>query len=182
MRDLRTHRSNKPMHRLSLLLLIALAILAGCATEEQQLVGKWRGKVEMNSAMKNSPYGNMASQYVNMIQPQLDLRPDKTFLLSISMAPIEGTWFLKDGDIVLTPKTFMGMPAGQARKKADDALDKADNGGDHPLGFQMPSAASLIPDTKEIRVKVVDKGESLSLDPAAGTMLGGMGEMTFTKV
>jgi hypothetical protein len=157
------------------LLPLAAILLTGCMTEEQQMVGKWRGKVEMSAAMKSSPYGNMASQYINMIQPQLDLRPDKTFVLSFSMAPIEGTWALKNQDIILTPKSVMGMSAGKARQEADKAMN-------HAPGFQMPMGMNLIPDDKQLTVHVLNHGQELTLDPAAGTIAGGLGQMSFTKV
>ena len=145
-------------------------------SEEDQLVGKWRGKVVLSSTVTDSPMGAMAGSYINMVEPQLDLRPDKTFVLSLSMAPIEGTWALKNEQIILTPKTVMGMSASKAREQADKAIEHA------PAGLQMPFGANMIPGTKEMRVQVLGKGQKLILDPGAGTMFGGFSKMTFTKV
>lgn len=164
------------MRRFFLPFLTILLLLGGCMSEEEQLVGKWRGKVELSAAIKSSPMGAMAGSYMSLVDPQLDLRPDKTFVLSLSMAPVEGTWTLKDQEIILTPKKVMGMSAGQARKQVENAMDRA------PKGIPLPFGADMIPDTKEMRVKVLDHGQKLTLDPAAGTMLGGFGKMTFTKV
>ncbi len=159
------------------LILVPLAILiTGCMSEEDQLVGKWRGKVELGSVLKGSSMGAMAGNYANMIEPQLDLKPDKTFVLSLSMAPIAGTWAYKNQEIILTPKSVMGMPANEARKEAAKAMDHA------PSGFSMPFGANMLPDTKEMKVEVLNKGQKLTLDPASGTIFGGFGKMTFTKV
>lgn len=145
-------------------------------SEEDQLVGKWRGKVDLGAAMKGTSMGAMAGNYANMIEPQLDLRPDKTFVLSFSMAPIEGTWALKNQEIVLTPQSVMGMPADKARQEAAKAMDRASS------GFPMPFGANMLPDTKVMKVEVINKGQRLTLDPASGTIFGGFGKMTFTKV
>src|SRR2546423_12352136 len=87
--------------------LLSLLLAAGCMTPEEKMVGKWRGKVEMGQSMKStlnaSPMGAMAGNIASMIDPQLDLRPDKTFTLSLSMAPIDGTWKLDQNEITLTP-------------------------------------------------------------------------------
>ena len=164
------------MRRLILLLpLLLLLLLTGCLSEEEQLVGKWRGKVELGSAIKSSPMGMVAGGYANMIEPQLDLRPDKTFALSFSMAPIEGTWTLKDQEITLTPKSVMGMSAGQAQQRMQKALDHA------PAGLPIP-IAGMLPDTKQLHVQVVGKGQRLVLDPGSGTLFAAFGKMTFTKV
>src|SRR5207237_412582 len=127
--------------RLILFLLPLLLLATGCMTEEQKLVGKWKGTVEVGGAVKNSPLGAQASGLASLTEPQLDLRPDKTFTLYFSLAPIEGTWALKDTEIVLTPTKVMGMSAADAKKKAEGAAEKMSS----KMPFPFPMGANIIP-------------------------------------
>lgn len=152
--------------------------LAGCMSEEQKLVGKWKGTVEVGGAVKNSPIGAQASGLANMTDPQLDLRPDKTFTLYFSFAPIEGTWALQDKDIVLTPKKVLGISADDAKKRAEGAAEKMRE----KMPFPIPMPMDILPGAKEMRAHVVDDSETITLDPGAGTMLSALGTITFKKV
>lgn len=159
-----------------LVALIPLALIAsGCMTEEQRLVGKWRGTVEIGPQAKNFPFGSMAGGMANMVDPQLDLKADKTFTLYISFAPIEGTWTFANEQIVLKPKKMMGMSADDVKKRAQDQMDRAMPG----LPFGMMGD---LPGTADMKVQVLNHGEKLSLDPGAGTIAAGLGKMTFKKV
>lgn len=157
------------------LLLLALA-LTGCMTEEQRLVGKWKGTVEVSDSLKKMPFGGQAMGLSNLIDPQLDLKPDKTFSLHMSFAPIQGTWRLEDKEIILTPTTVAGMSTGEVKEKAEGAMEKATG----RMGFPLPFGG--IPGTKEMRAKIEKDGERITLDPGQGTMVGGFGKMTFKKV
>ena len=160
-----------------LVLLPLLLLLAGCFSEEDRLIGKWRGKVSLNPVVQ-SMAGLQASQFANMLEPQLDLRPDKTFALSMPMGSIEGKWELKDKEVILTPNSVMGMPADQVKNEARKAMDHASG----PMGMPFGMSGSL-PDTQVLHVKVLDDDQKLSLDPTTGmTMFGSLGKMTFTKV
>src|SRR5689334_14018937 len=143
------------MRRLILLLPLIL-LLTGCLSEEEQLVGKWRGKVELGSAIKSSPIGMVAGGYANMVEPQLDLRPDKTFELSFSLAPIEGTKTHKDQKIILNSKPLTCMSAGQPQKKTQTALYHA------PAPLPIPLSA-MKPDTKQPNVQGLRKSQQLLL-------------------
>jgi hypothetical protein len=144
---------------------------------EEKMVGKWRGKVDL-SALKSTPAGGMVGNFSSMIDPQLDLRPDKTFTLSLSMAPIDGRWSMSGDEITLTPTSVMGMSASDAKKQAQKAMDKAKERSPFPLPFAMPS----MPGTDVMHVHIDEKTQKLTLDPAAGTMLAGFGKIVFTKV
>ena len=157
-----------------LLLLLPLLILAGCSPE-QQLLGKWRGKAEISSNLK-SQMPPQASAFTDMFQPQLDLRPDKTFTLTLSVAPIDGTWKLENNVVTLTPKTVMGMTTDDVKKKAEKELDNARK--KNALPFPMPD----LPGTTEMKMTLNPNNEELTLDPGSGTMFAGFGKIVFTKV
>jgi len=157
-------------------LLFLLLLLTGCLSPEQQVVGKWKGKLDINKGITSSmgPMGGMA----NLIQPQLDLRPDKTFRLSISLAPVEGTWKLEGNQLLLTPTSFMGMPTSevkaQAQKQLDHARTKASG-----MPFPIPTE---VPGISEMKADVDLQNHKMTLDPASGTAAGGLGKIVFTKV
>lgn len=165
------------MRTLAPLFLIVL-FLTGCMSPEQRLIGKWKGTVEVSSTVKSLPFGAQASTFANMTDPQLDLRPDKTFTLYMSFAPIEGTWALAGKEVVLTPKKVMGMSADDAKDRAKGAADRVGA----KLPFPIPIPMGDIPGVQEMRVKVLNDGDALSLDPGSGSMMGMLGKMTFKKV
>jgi hypothetical protein len=170
------------MRRLpSLFILPALVLVvwaaAGCMAAEDRYVGKWRGKVDVD-ALKSTPMGAMAGNFASMIDPQLDLRPDKTFTLSMSMAPIDGTWKLNKNEITLTPTKVMGMSAADAKKQAQRAMDREKDKMPFPIPFGMPA----MPGTEVMHAKIDEKKNTLSIDPGSGTMMAGFGKMVFTKV
>jgi hypothetical protein len=166
------------MRKVFLLLIPPLLILGGCLSAEQRLVGKWRGKVEMDQTVKSAM--GMAGGLASMFQPQLDLRPDKTFSLSLGPAPIEGTWKLEPGQLVLTPKTMMGMSADNVRDRAKRELAKVKK--DSPFPIPIPMGEGVPPVLTEMRVAVDGENHMLVLDPGAGTFLAGFGRMVFKKV
>jgi hypothetical protein len=167
------------MRKLLLLILPALLIVAGCSPE-QQWVGKYRGKIEMGKTMKSvvdsNPMGGQASSFLGMIQPSLDLRPDKTFTMTMAVAPIDGTWKLDHDTIILTPKTMMGMSADEVKKQAEKHMDEAKS--KSPFPFPM---AGGMPNLSEMKMSLNEKDHVLSLDPGSGTLFGGFGKIVFTK-
>jgi hypothetical protein len=142
---------------------------------EQQLVGKWLGKVETSKFVKAAT--GHASGLMDMFQPQLDLKPDKTFAMSLGPAPVEGTWKLEGETVILTPKTMMGMATADVRAKAEKEFEKAKN--DAP--FPIPFSPSALPGISEMKATLDEKHEKLTLDPGAGTVVAGFGRIVFKK-
>ena len=172
------------MRKYFLLVIPALLLLGGCLSPEQKLVGKYKGKIETNRIVKT--VAPMADAFTSMVEPQLDLRPDKTFVLSVSMAPIEGTWKLEDKVLILTPKTMMGMSTDEVKKKAEKEfghaqkeLDRMKKDSPIPIPFSMDGG---MPNMTEMKVSVDLDNQKLGLDPAGGTFLAGFGKIIFTKV
>ncbi|MEA2552712.1 MAG: hypothetical protein QOJ65_888 [Fimbriimonadaceae bacterium] len=159
--------------------ILAGLLLSGCMSAEQRLIGKWKGTVELGRGLKYSPLGAAAGALNTMGDPQLDLRPDKTFTLFLSFAPIEGTWKLVEKEVILTPTKVMGISSEDAKARAKGMMDRVQEKG-FPLGMPMPMGD--IPGTQEMRVKVLNDGEKLSLDPGSGTMFGGSAKLEFKKV
>jgi len=118
----------------------------------------------------------MASGFARMVEPQLDLRPDKTFTLSFSVAPLDGTWKLDKGEITLTPKSVMGMSTDDARNQAQKALKRAQEKSPFPIPFASMPMADVM------HAHLDEKTGQITLDPAGGTILGGFGKIVFTKV
>lgn len=162
------------MRKFALLLLPALFLLGGCLSPEQQLVGKYKGKIDMGGPLKATPMGAMASGYASMLEPQLDLKPDKTFSLNLSMAPVNGTWRLDHDQLILTPKSVMGMSANEVKDRAAKEIEHSKR----DMPFQMPNLASMM----EMKAVVDHKEQKITLDPGNGTMLAGFGKIVFTKV
>jgi hypothetical protein len=164
-----------------LIILIPLAVCAaGCLSPEQQLVGTWTGKVELGESAKSLPNSQMASGYANMIQPKLDLRPDKTFTLTLAVAPVDGTWRRENNELILTPKKVMGMSTGDIKKKADKEFKHAKSES-NDMPFPFPTGDSL-PALSEMNATVGKGNDQMILDPGAGTFLSGFGKIVFKKV
>ena len=165
------------MRRWPLFLLPILVLASGCMSLESRLVGKWQGSLNMPA---QTPFGKLPSAFASMADPQLDLRPNKTFTLYLSIAPIDGTWKLNGEEVILTPSKVGGMSSKEIGKKAEQAMEQAQQ--HSPIPFPLGTMGGGIPGTQEMRVKILNDGETLTLDPGAGTMLGGMGKITFKKV
>jgi hypothetical protein len=158
-------------------------LLAGCASPESQMIGKWRGSIEESQTVKDKIKGteaaSMASAFKSMISPVLALRPDHSFTLSFAVAPIEGTWKMDKTDIILTPKTIMGMSKDEVQKQAGKELDKAKEKSPIPLPFG--GVGGSLPMLSEMRAHLNEKDQTLTLDPGEGTFIGGFGKIVFTK-
>jgi hypothetical protein len=148
------------------------------------VVGKWRGTVEAGQAAKSLPVNGanehadeMARSLTSQIDPQLSLRPDKTFTLSISIAPIDGTWKLDQNEIILTPKSFMGRSVGDVKQMAEKELKHVKKS-DSP--FPIPSMDGL-PMLTEMKASYDQKAGTLTLDPGSGTILANLGKIVFKK-
>jgi len=167
------------MRKLFWLLIPLLAITAGCSTGEGALVGKWRGSIEEGTKLKATPMGAMADKMKGYIDPQLNLRPDHTFVMSFAIAPIEGTWKLVKDDVILTPKTMFGMKSEEVQKQAAHAMEKAQSKSPIPLPFLLGGDALAMP--KEMRGHMDSKHETMTLDPGEGTFISNFGQITFKK-
>jgi len=166
--------------RKSLLPLLFIACLAtACMSPEQKLVGRWKGKVELGGSLKSTQMGAMAGGFANMIQPQLELRPDKTFTLSMSVAPIDGAWKLEGNQLTLKPQKVMGMTTDEVKNQAQQQLSKSQD--KMPFPFPMGNMANGLPMVNEMKATVNEKEDEITLDPGSGTFLAGFGKMTFTK-
>lgn len=145
--------------KLTLALVLALAAVAcGCgpdaagSAEPQGWEGKWTGELteapqaapdapkadadnepEQDAPSFNDDLANMLGGY------ELELRPDKTFSLSMAGVEVSGEWEEATGSLALTPKTVMGDA------KADAKPELAD--------FFAPIAADLDKEKKEIRLR-----------------------------
>lgn len=164
--------------RLWTALLVVPALLAsGCMSPEARLVGKWQGSLNVSG---QTPFGKLPSGFASLADPQLDLRPNKTFTLYLAIAPIDGTWKLQDKEVILTPSKVGGMSSKEIGQKAEQAMEQAQEHSPMPFPFGMMGGA--IPGTQEMHVKILNEGNTLTLDPAAGTLIGGMGKITFKKI
>jgi len=121
----------------------------------------------------------MADKMKGYIDPQLNLRPDHTFVMSFAIAPIEGTWKLVKDDVILTPKTIFGMKSEDVQKQAAHAMEKAQSKSPIPLPFLLGGDALAMP--KEMRGHMDSKHETMTLDPGEGTFISNFGQITFKK-
>ncbi len=91
--------------------LYALATaLYGCANSlEHEVLGMWNGSVDISRAgaspTERAMIGAVADQLAGVT---LELKPDKTFKLNAMMVPVEGTWVIEAGQIVLTATKVAG--------------------------------------------------------------------------
>ncbi len=86
-------------------LLLAVSIgLIGCASLESKIVGKY--KVKLGEMPKDFPGGEAAMKVAESMASgmSLELKSDKTFVLNVPMASINGTWALAETTLTLTPK------------------------------------------------------------------------------
>lgn len=104
--------------------IIAVALLAGCANQEAQIVGQWKA----DASKMNIPEGKTAQEKMGAQMAQqmlsnmtLDLKADKTYVMNMMMN-MEGNWKLENNAIVLE-MTKMGnmdlskMPKGSQQSK-----------------------------------------------------------------
>jgi nitrate reductase beta subunit len=143
---------------------LALALTAGCqkALTEADVVRKWDGKMVVSKEQADKAAkerGLNAEQTKAMMDMMasatlpLEMKEDKSFTMSLSGIPMEGTWTLSGQTVTLTYTKAMGTDVQQIIK---------DN----------PQAAEMI---KPIPMTVAADGKSMSSKGQAG------GDMSFTK-
>lgn len=162
-------------------LVLAAVFLAGCASPESRVVGKWKGEVQLSKETEASPLGAMVKGFAAGVDPQLDLRPDHTFSLYMSVMPIEGTWTLEGNTIVLQPEKYGGINPAEVQRSFEKGMERWSKDGNAPPGAEalakdMPKAGS------PIRIGISDDFKTLSLEKGQAGIADMFGSVSFKKV
>jgi hypothetical protein len=113
---------------------------AGCGKSlDQQLVGKWKAKLPDKVANSNKPEDQMAKAMAQSMMSTftLELKPDKTFTMTMMMFPVEGKWSVSGNTVQLAPEKVMGMSADQVKSKNPNAKVEAMRFTASPDGKQL---------------------------------------------
>lgn len=161
--------------RPSILSIFALAAvcfvsLAGCKKSlDSQVVGKWEGKMTMTAEQEKNP---MAKMMESMMKMSLDVKPDKTFSMTVAMLPFEGNWDTSSDKLNLHVTKVMGMDKAALTAQAEKAKGKDFKASDMDK-FDKPMVLSLAGDGKSMTVD--DKGVMSAKEGAPD------GAISFTK-
>lgn len=84
------------------------------------LIGTWKGEIQMPQAAKDDPMAQMAESMAKMLMGRLklEIKPGNQFVLNM-MFPIEGTLARKGSSLTLKPTKMMGMTPDEAKKMAE---------------------------------------------------------------
>lgn len=170
-------RKLEQMRRLLPLVLLAL-VTVGCMNPESRVIGKWKGEIKLSDTA-NRLGGSMARGMSGFLDPQIDLRPDKSFTLHLGPMPIEGTWqFSPSGkEILLNAKSYMGLNPGEVKKKSEEGMSRMM--GSAPFGL-MPGL-SFKPG-QPLKLHISQDWKTLSLEAGGDSGPDGLADLTFTKV
>lgn len=83
------------------------------------LIGMWKGEIQMPKAAADDPMAKMAEGMAKMLMGRLklEIKPGNAFVLNM-MFPIEGTLARKGSKLTLKPTKMMGMTPDEAKKAA----------------------------------------------------------------
>jgi hypothetical protein len=161
---------------------IALVMLAGCVSAEQRVIGKWKGEVQLAQTAEASPLGAMIKGMAASVDPQLDLRPDNSFSLYLTVLPIEGTWALEgDDSVVLSPTKYGGVDPSEVQRAFERGAERWSKKEGTPS--MAREAAKDLPKAGEpIRIKVSEDGKTLTLAKGQAGSLEAFGTVVFKNV
>lgn len=152
--------------------------LAGCGTPESKLIGKWKGEVVLSDKAKSDPMSAVAQGMVSMLDPQLDLKPDHTFTLYLSIMPIDGTWSYDGATVTLTPNKYGGVDPEEVKKKMAEGKERWKDKA--PSGAMEIAKEAPAPGTP-MTVKISEDWKTLSLE-GQSSAIQGIGDIVFKKV
>ena len=143
---------------------IAILILAliGCHGGSANVVGKWKGKMDLSKEMakdknKNDPNAQMgaamANAFASMMNFSLELKADNTFNMTMVMFPVEGKYSVSGDTVTLTPEKIAGMTMEQAK-----AMQK-DKGGAGSMDANKPMKLKISPDGKTLTAEPDKPGQ-----------------------
>lgn len=113
-----------PLRAWSILAMVAMAFLTGCANQEAQLVGQWKADAsKMHIPAGKTPQEKMGAQMAQQMLANmtLDLKKDKTYAMNMMLA-MEGNWKIENNAVVLEMNKMGGMdmsklPKGSQKSK-----------------------------------------------------------------
>lgn len=87
-------------------------------TNAPNIVGKWKGEIEMPKASKDDPMAEFGSAFAKMFLGNLTLEftENDRFKMTMMGIPVEGKVERKGLELTLTAETAAGMPMDEARK------------------------------------------------------------------
>ena len=129
----------------SVAMVVALLMLAGCANQEAQLVGQWKGDAsKITLPTGNTPQEKMGAQMAQAMLSNmtLDLKKDKTFAMNM-MFQMEGTWKIENDTVLLDATKVMGMDVDKLpnAQKNRQPLVLTIGSGNKMLTVQTPGAS-----------------------------------------
>lgn len=98
--------------------LAALVLLLwGCApaTIEQQVIGQWKGQLELGKQSEQNSFAQMAAQ---AFEPTINFKEDKTFAMTVAVLPVEGTWSVNGHKVTLIVTKISGQSKADFKKEA----------------------------------------------------------------
>ncbi|MCH8979636.1 MAG: hypothetical protein IH945_10405 [Armatimonadetes bacterium] len=130
--------------------LAALVLLAGCGgVSESDLVGNWTSRTETEAPPGSGAAGQAAEVAKDVFAPRLELNGDNTFTLTAGL-PMEGTWKLEEGQILLTATKVAGMDATGMRKSAKTIVLEVSDDGQKLTGSVSTGSVSLSVDFSKV--------------------------------
>jgi len=120
-------------------LAIALALSVGCAKSGANLVGNWKGSLQLPKS-SNAAADGMANAMVSAMASNitLNLKGDGTFSMNM-IFPIEGNWSVTGSKLSLIPTKLMGMSVDDMKKQqpANGSTMAASSSAQKPLVFDV---------------------------------------------
>lgn len=100
--------------RKALWLVVVLAVLAGCGSKNQSVVGLWKGQLKPVVQPGTPGYEQVKSLVGDST---LEIRKDQTFTMQLGITPIEGRWQIYDHELMLMSEKMDGMTFDQLKKE-----------------------------------------------------------------